>query len=99
MGMVVAVAVLGRNIHCVDGHCVMGEVVLGYLFTDFEGRSSLFECRIPTRGREKSKIKTKYRFTGCGLFFSLSRPFFRGGSNFSFSVAVPTPDLYKVLTE
>lgn len=99
MGMVVVVAVLGRNIHCVDGDCVMGEGFLGYLFTDFEGRSSLFECRIPTRRGGKSKIKTECRFTVSvfvvafffffsGLFLDL---FFSGGFQFFFFCCCSNP--------
>lgn len=63
MGMVVAVAVLGRNIHCVDGHCVMGEEVLDiYLLTPGAGAHYLNVESQRGEG-EKSKIKTECRFT------------------------------------
>lgn len=99
MGMVVVVAVLGRNIHCVDGDCVMGEGVLGYLFTDFEGRSSLFECRIPTRRRGKKQNKDGVPFHCSGIrcsFFlfpflvSFSTSFF-GGFQFFFFCCCSNP--------
>lgn len=53
------------------------------------------------KGKKQNKDEVPFHWLWPFLFFliSLSRPFFRGGSNFSFSVAVPTPDLYKVLTE